>query len=82
MKIDTIKHLKDHQLKVGFSDGTSKVIDLGNFIKSSNHPLIKKYADVELFKQVYLDETGTPCWGENDFDINPQSIIKGDFDII
>lgn len=80
MKIDTIKHLKGHQLKVGFNDGTSKVIDLGNFIKSSNHPLIYKYADIELFKQVYLDEMGTPCWGENEFDINPQSIINGDFD--
>jgi len=81
MKIDTIKHLKNHRLKVGFSNGTSKDIDLGNFIKSSSHPLIKKYADVELFKKVYLDETGTPCWGKNEFDISPQSIINGDFDI-
>jgi hypothetical protein len=81
MGINAIKHLEDHKLEVWLSAGGTKIIDLGDFIKSSDHPLINKYADVELFKQVYLDEIGIPSWGENEFDISPQSILNGDYDV-
>lgn len=81
MKIVSIKHVENYKLEIKFSDKTFKIIDLENFIKSCQHPLIKKYENIDLFKNVYLDETNTPCWGNNEFDISPKSIIQGDFDI-
>ena len=81
MKIATIEHIANYQLKVVYENGTVKNIDLENFLKSSDHPLIRKYLDVNLFSQVYLDEFGTPCWGDNEFDINPESILNDKFTV-
>ncbi|MGI6478901.1 MAG: DUF2442 domain-containing protein [Salinivirgaceae bacterium] len=81
MRIDSIKHLNGYQLEVVFDNGVKKIIDLEKFLKSTTHPLIKKYLDVSLFSQVYIDSQGSPCWGDNDFDINPQSIINDEFTI-
>jgi|LSQX01.2.fsa_nt_gb hypothetical protein len=55
--------------------------DLEKFLKSSDNYYIKKYLDKKLFSQVYINEAGAPAWGDNEFDINPYSILNGDFDI-
>lgn len=81
MKIVSINHMENYRLSVLYGNGTCKIIDLENFLKSSNHPLIIKYLDVDLFSQVYLDKFGTPCWGDNEFDINPESILKDEFTV-
>lgn len=81
MKIATIKHIVDYQLEVVYENGTVKKIDLENFLKSSNHPLIMKYLNVNLFSQVYLDEFGVPCWGNNEFDINPENILNDKYTV-
>lgn len=81
MYIIDVKHIKDHILLVEFSDGSSKMIDLKSFLKTSQVPGVKMFRPVEKFKQVRL-ENGVPSWGDNDFDINPIAIIRGDFDII
>jgi hypothetical protein len=54
---------------------------LEKFLKSSDNYYIKKYLDKKLFSQVYINEAGAPAWGDNEFDINPYSILNGDFDI-
>jgi hypothetical protein len=79
--ISSIKPVGQYLLNVEFENGLSKVIDLGPFLAKSVHPDIIKYRDMNLFSLVHLDETGAPCWGDNDFDINPQSIINGEFDV-
>jgi hypothetical protein len=61
MKIATIKHIGNYRLELVYENGMVKIIDLEYFLKSSTHPLIKKYLDVELFSQVYLDKYGVPC---------------------
>lgn len=81
MKIVTIKHIDNYKLEVVYENGTKKIIDLEKFLKSSNHPLIRKYLDVNLFSQVYLDEFGTPCWGDNEFDINPDNILNDKYTV-
>ena len=78
--IKQVIYIKDYQLQVIFKDGVIKNIDLCNFISKSTHPLIRKYLDKNLFKNFHLDY-GTICWGDNDFDINPQNIYKGLYDI-
>ncbi len=81
MKIATIKHIVNYRLEIVYDNGMKKVIDLEKFLKSSNHPLINKYLDISLFSQVYLDVQGVPCWGDNEFDINPQSIFNDEFTV-
>lgn len=73
-------YIKDYQLKIIFTDKTVKNIDLHNFLSNSTHPLIRKYLDINLFKQFRIDY-GTICWGDNDFDINPHKIYKGMYDV-
>lgn len=81
MKIISIKHLGDYRLEIVYDNETIKLIDLEKFLNSSTHPLIRKNLDIELFGQVYLDEFSIPCWGDNDFDINPESILNDEFTV-
>lgn len=76
MRIVIIKHISNYRLEVVYENGTVKIIDLEIFLKSSDHPLIRKYLDINLFSKVYLDEFGTPCWGDNELDINPENILN------
>lgn len=77
--IQKAEYIKDYQIKVYFTDGKIRTIDLFNFLSTSNHPLINKFIDMELFKQFRI-EMGTLCWGDNEFDINPQNIYNGKYD--
>jgi len=77
--ITSVKYLKDYKLRVKFEDNTTKNIDMYPFMSSSSHPLIRKFLDRKLFKEVRI-EHGTLAWGDNEFDINPASIYKGQFD--
>jgi len=77
--ITSVKHLKDYKLIVKFEDGTIRHIDMYPFMSSSSHPLIRKFLSRKLFKNVRI-EHGALAWGDNEFDINPESIYKGQFD--
>ena len=80
MEIKTARYIKNYQIEITFTDGLKRVIDLGPFLKKSTHYLIRKYLDVQLFKQFRV-ETGTICWGDNDFDLNPVNIYQGKYDV-
>lgn len=88
MKIVEIKYLFDYKLLIkvhdirGISYDFEKFIDLESFLKTSNNKLVKKYLDKSLFSKVYLDKFGTPCWGDNEMDINPLNIFEGMYDTL
>ena len=77
--IKKAEYIKDYRIKVYFTDGTIRTIDLFNFLSTSDHPLISKFLNIELFKQFRI-EMGTLCWGNNEFDLNPMNIYKGKYD--
>ena len=52
--INEAEYIRDYQLKILFVDGIEKIIDLYSFISKSNHPLIRKYLDINLFKNFTL----------------------------
>ena len=60
------KYLGDYKLRVEFSDGRKQSIDFGPFLRQSLNPLIRKYLDVELFKQFTVAH-GDLFW--NDYDL-------------
>jgi len=73
-------YITDYKIYVFFKDGKEKTIDLKEFLQNSTHPLINKFLDVSLFKKIRI-ENGTLVWGDNEFDLSPMSIYKGDFDV-
>lgn len=81
MKLTALKHIGQYRIAATYENGDTRLLDFEDFLQSSSHPLIRKFLDVELFKTVYLDSTATPCWGDNEMDINPESILNGNFDL-
>jgi hypothetical protein len=68
MKIVKVKYISGYKLAVTFADGTGKVLDLQYFLLQARNPMITKYMDKKLFKQVTL-HSGSLNWNdEMDFD--------------
>ena len=81
MRITQVKYLQSYKLLVTIDNGDKKKIDLEDFLRSSTHPLIRKYLDKKKFRKVRLDKRAALCWGNNEMDINPESIIQDEFTI-
>ena len=76
--IENAKYLGDYKIEIVFFDKTIRKIDLQKFLFKSQNPQITKYQNQELFKQFRI-ENGDICWGDNEFDLNPLTIYKGEF---
>ncbi len=66
IRIEKVKYLGDHKLKLSFNDGAEQLIDFAPFLSSSLNPLIRKYIDPEEFKKYEIDD-GDLEW--NDYDL-------------
>jgi hypothetical protein len=73
------KYLEKYLIEVRFEDGLTKIVDLEPFLKKSKDTIIKRFLEVDRFKEVRV-EYGTVCWGKNEFDLNPFNVYRGDFD--
>ena len=80
MFIQKAEYIEGYQLKVYFTEGAIKKIDLFAFLMASKNHLIRKFKDIELFKQFRVED-GVICWGDNEFDLNPVNIYNGEYDI-
>jgi len=80
MWIKSAEYIDNYIIEVIFEDGTQKIIDIKPFLTKSTHPSIKKFLDIELFKKFKV-EYGALCWEGNQFDISPEAIYRGDFDV-
>lgn len=78
MEIVKIKYIEDYKIQCTFKDGKIVTADLRSFVVGHKNPIVSKYEDIKLFKTVRID-LGAPAWGDNDWDINPESIYRGDF---
>lgn len=66
LSIEKAKYLDSYKIYLQFNDGKEVVIDFEEFITKSLHPDIKKYSNLELFKNFTL-EYGEIEW--NDYDL-------------
>ncbi len=66
IKINSAKYLGDFAVRVGFNDGTEKLVDFKPFLHKSLHPSIKKYLDENKFSNFKVID-GNLNW--NDYDL-------------
>lgn len=52
------------KVKIAFSDGTDRVVDVGDFIHRHPHPQYNKYLDPKKFGLFTIDG-GNIVWGRN-----------------
>ncbi len=66
--IDVIaaEYLADYTLQLYFSNGKQSKIDFGRFLRNSTNPLIRRYLDMDEFKQFTVSH-GDLVW--NDYDL-------------
>ena len=78
--IQSAEYKGDYKILVTFDDGVKKLADFYPFISTCRFAYVKKYLNKELFKQFYFNDWGL-CWGDNEFDINPENIRNGKYDV-
>jgi len=58
-----VARLADYKLKLSFSDGVERVIDLEPFLRRSRNPMIRAYLDRQKFASFRL-EHGNLIWDD------------------
>ncbi len=61
--ITAAKQVGDYKIALSFSDGTQRIVDFENFLKSSRNPLIRDYLDAKKFASFCL-EAGDLVWDD------------------
>jgi hypothetical protein len=79
-EVNSVRYLGTYRLRVGFVDGTSRVIDLGPLLAQPVGPIFEPLRHLDFFAQASVDpETGTVVW-PNGADLAPEEIHEGSFD--
>ena len=66
ISIEKANYAGDYKIALEFNDGKENILDFKNFLIKSQHPDIKKYQDIDLFKKFNL-KYGELEW--NDYDL-------------
>ncbi len=75
MRVKNVIYLDEYKLKILFSDGKKKIIDLIDIIKEAKGILLP-LKNIEYFKQVTLDDCQfTICW-PNGADLCPDVLYE------
>ena len=70
VKARRVRPLKDYRLEIEFSDGSSGVADLSDFVLTG--PMMEPLREQAFFAQVFI-EMGVPTW-PNGCDIDPTAL--------
>ena len=76
ISIEKAKYIDDYKILLLFNDGKENILDFKDFIIKSQHPDIKKYEDLELFKKFNL-EYGELEWNDYDLAFPIYDLYKG-----
>lgn len=66
LEVKKAEYISDYRIKLIFNDGKEQVVDFESFLRRSKHPEIRKYLNLDMFRQYYL-EHGDLIW--NDYDL-------------
>jgi hypothetical protein len=71
MNIVKVKYLKQYKLKLTFSNGKAKEVDLKDFLMKAQNPMTTRFRDVSLFKNVAI-ENGNLTWEDGEMDLSAE----------
>ena len=54
ISIEEAKYVEEYKIYMRFNDGRENILDFRSFILKAQHPDIKKYKNIELFKNFEL----------------------------
>ena len=70
------EYFPPYNIHLWFSDGCEQFIDFEQFLKKSNHPEIRKYLNIELFKSFTIVH-GRLDWNDYDLCFPIQDLYEG-----
>lgn len=73
LRVLNVKYIDEYKLKVKFSDGNTKLIDLKEYLEKNKNTVFEPLLDKILFKEAYVDFT--VCW-PNEIDIAPEVLYE------
>lgn len=73
LRVLNVKYMDEYKLKVKFSDGNTKLIDLKEYLEKNKNTVFEPLLDKTLFKEAYVDFT--VCW-PNEIDIAPEVLYE------
>lgn len=69
VRVVAAEYVRDHQLRLRFTDGTAKVVDFTKWLKGE---VFQPLSDLKQFKRFFI-AGGTVCW-PNGADIAPETL--------
>jgi hypothetical protein len=66
IEINNARYLDNYRIEFEFHDSTKKVVDFEEFLKHAKNPMLKKYLDLDTFKNFALSN-GDIDW--NDYEL-------------
>lgn len=76
IEIISAKYIGDYVIRLFFSDGFNRIVDLKPFLESSSHPSIRKYLDEIKFKEFEIID-GNLNWNDYDMIFPLEDLYKG-----
>ena len=74
IRVKSVEYVDGYKIKLTFSNGKIKVVDLAYIFKGDAGHYFEPLRDLERFKEVYCDY-GTICW-PNEADFCPDLLYK------
>ncbi len=71
-----VDYLEKYKLKIIFSNGKEQIVDFEPFLKKSKHPDIRKYLNVEEFKNFSIIE-GNLDWNDYELCFPTMDLYRG-----
>ncbi len=70
------KYVPPYKIHLWFSDGAEQTVNFEPFLKDSHHPEIKKYLNLDMFKDFSIAH-GRLDWNDYDLCFSMQDLYEG-----
>ena len=65
IEIKNAEYIDGYTIKFSFNDGQEQFVNFESYLKTHNHPQIKKIWDINNFKNFRIDNADAVVWGKN-----------------
>lgn len=74
--VESSEYVSGYKLRIVFSDGKSRIVDFGPFLKTSQNPSIQAYLKPKRFKK-FVVRDGDLMWGDFDLIFPVANLYQG-----